>query len=508
MTRRRRRPPLSSLVRLEHTLFALPYAYVGAILAVDGWPGVRRPRLDHRRDGRRALAGDGAEPPGRRRDRRAQPAHGRAARSRAGLLSRDQVIAFCLVSLAVFALAVSQLAPITRWLAPIPVVAFVIYPYLKRFTPLCHLWLGAVDGLAPVGAWVGDHERRRRRSRSCSAASSASGSPASTSSTRRWTSSTTAREGLHSIPADFGIAAGSHDRPRLPRPRRRVHDRAGLALDLGRHLLRRRRRSAPVLLAYENAIVKPDDLSRVNAAFFNVNAILAGHLPRRRRRSTSRSGSRWHPPSSCAACSKRFGERIALRRVSFARRARRRRSALIGRQRIGQVDRCCGSSPASRARPPARRCVDGVPAAELRPPRRAGAIGYLGHRALAYRGLTAAENLALLRAPVPAAARAGSTRRSPRSAWPTAPATASTASRAACSSASRWPGAPRHRARTCCCSTSPRPGSTTEGAALLDDVLDAAERPRTMLVATHDARVRARATRDRVVQLARGEVVA
>ena len=35
-----------------------------------------------------------------------------------------------------------------------PVIAFVVYPYLKRFTWLCHLWLGAVDGLAPVGAWA------------------------------------------------------------------------------------------------------------------------------------------------------------------------------------------------------------------------------------------------------------------------------------------------------------------------------------------------------------------
>ncbi len=66
---------LSSLIRLEHTLFALPYAYVGAIFAVDGRPSLRRPLLDHGGDGRRPLAGDGAEPPRRRRDRRAQPAH-------------------------------------------------------------------------------------------------------------------------------------------------------------------------------------------------------------------------------------------------------------------------------------------------------------------------------------------------------------------------------------------------------------------------------------------------
>ena len=54
----------------------------------------------------------------------------------------------------VFLVAVWQLDPLVRWLWPIPVLGFVVYPYLKRFTWLCHLWLGAVDGLAPVGAWV------------------------------------------------------------------------------------------------------------------------------------------------------------------------------------------------------------------------------------------------------------------------------------------------------------------------------------------------------------------
>ena len=57
-------------------------------------------------------------------------------------------------ALAVFLVAVFQLDPIVRWLWPIPVVLFVVYPYLKRVTWLCHLWLGASLGLAPVGAWV------------------------------------------------------------------------------------------------------------------------------------------------------------------------------------------------------------------------------------------------------------------------------------------------------------------------------------------------------------------
>src|ERR1700746_3174086 len=70
-----------------------------------------------------------------------------------GQLSIAQVVVFCLLSLALFLAAVWQLDPIVRWLWPIPVVGFVVYPYLKRVTWLAHLWLGAVDGLAPMGAW-------------------------------------------------------------------------------------------------------------------------------------------------------------------------------------------------------------------------------------------------------------------------------------------------------------------------------------------------------------------
>jgi hypothetical protein len=72
----------------------------------------------------------------------------------AGKLSRVQVLAFCLASLAIFLVAVWQLDPICRWLWPIPVIGFVVYPYLKRVTWGAHLWLGAVDGLAPMGGWV------------------------------------------------------------------------------------------------------------------------------------------------------------------------------------------------------------------------------------------------------------------------------------------------------------------------------------------------------------------
>ena len=141
------------LVKVEHTVFALPFAYVGAFLAVDGVPsGYDLLWITVAMLGARSLAMglnrlidasiDGRNP---RTATRELPS---------GQLTEPQVAIFCLVSLGVFLLAVWQLDPIVRWLWPIPVAGFVIYPYLKRFTWLSHFWLGAVDGLAPVGAWV------------------------------------------------------------------------------------------------------------------------------------------------------------------------------------------------------------------------------------------------------------------------------------------------------------------------------------------------------------------
>ena len=252
---------LSSLVRFEHTLFALPYAYVGAVLGADGWPGLANLLwITVAMGGARKLA----MAINRLVDAEIDARNPRTARREipAGLLSRGQVYAFCAASLALYAIAVSQLAPICAWLAPIPVVAFVVYPYLKRYTALCHLFLGAVTGRVEWEAfllggivcfWIAgfdiiyatmDHEHDRA-------------------------------EGIHSIPVALGIA-GALTTCRV------FHGIAialmvwvGVALDLG-VVYYVGSAICAVLLVYENAIVRPDDLSRVNAAFFNVNAILAG----------------------------------------------------------------------------------------------------------------------------------------------------------------------------------------------------------------------------------------
>ena len=144
---------LASLVRIEHTVFALPFAYVGAFLAVDGWPGLGdMVWVTVAMVGARTLAMALNRLVDAELDARNPRTASRELPS--GALTRVQVAALCAVALVVFLVAVFQLDPIVRWLWPIPVGMFFAYPYLKRFTWLCHLWLGACLGLAPVGAWL------------------------------------------------------------------------------------------------------------------------------------------------------------------------------------------------------------------------------------------------------------------------------------------------------------------------------------------------------------------
>ena len=143
----------ASLVKLEHTVFALPFAYVGAFLAVDGFPGVGATIwLTLAMVGARTLAMGLNRLIDAELDARNPRTSGRELP--VGTLTRAQVWALCSLSLALYLIAAFQLEPIVRWLWPIPVVMFVIYPYLKRVTWLCHLWLGACTGLAPLGAWL------------------------------------------------------------------------------------------------------------------------------------------------------------------------------------------------------------------------------------------------------------------------------------------------------------------------------------------------------------------
>lgn len=144
---------LATLVRLEHTVFALPFAYVGAFLAVDGYPGTADLAwITLAMVGARTLAMGLNRLIDAEIDARNPRTAARELPS--GALTHGQVWALCALAVALYLLAVLQLEPVVRWLWPIPVALFVVYPYLKRVTWFCHLWLGACLGLAPVGAWL------------------------------------------------------------------------------------------------------------------------------------------------------------------------------------------------------------------------------------------------------------------------------------------------------------------------------------------------------------------
>ncbi len=141
------------LIKFEHSVFALPFAYAAAFLAEMRVPGfwtmfwITVAMVAGRSLGmalnRLIDAGIDARNP---------RTAGREIPS--GKLSKAQVWVFALISLGVLVLATFNLPVITRYLWPLVVIPFVIYPYTKRWTWSCHLFLGLADGLAPVGAWV------------------------------------------------------------------------------------------------------------------------------------------------------------------------------------------------------------------------------------------------------------------------------------------------------------------------------------------------------------------
>ena len=299
---------LLELVKFEHSVFALPYAFIGALYGavaesialgrmgpIPGAPstssvGVFLP-------GTSAWIAAGSWPTwsaliwvtvamvaaravafvaNRAVDKEIDARNPRTA-SRAvpaGLIKAWELWLFAAFMLATYLHAVFQLAPVTHSLWPIPLAMFLVYPYLKRFTPLVHFWLGACLGLGAVGGWA--------------AMGAPLGDPAPWllgAAVAIWTAGfdiiyatqdyeCDVRDGVHSVPADFGIA-------RALLVTRATHVAAVVLFVAGGVLAGAGWpyfagvAVAGILLAYENAIISPDDLSRVDAAFFTVNGMVA-----------------------------------------------------------------------------------------------------------------------------------------------------------------------------------------------------------------------------------------
>ena len=261
-----------SLVKFEHTIFALPFAYVGAFLAVDGvptahdllWITVAMVGARSLAMGLNRLIDAGLDARNPRTAGRELPT---------GLLSPAAVVVFCLGSLALFLVAVYQLDPLVHWLWPIPVAGFVIYPYLKRRTWLTHLWLGAVDGLAPVGAWAAITGSIPWEAWTLGAAVAC------------WVAGfdvfyslldldVDKREGLHSWATRFGVAGAFAGARALHVATVALLAAAGIGLPVG-VLYWLGVAAVAALLVYEHALVRPGDLRRLDLAFFTMNGIIS-----------------------------------------------------------------------------------------------------------------------------------------------------------------------------------------------------------------------------------------
>jgi len=265
-------PALLGLVRFSHTIFALPFALSAALLARMEFP--RAATL-----GWILLAMVGARSLAMALNRvidadiDARNPRTAARELPSGVLHVSQVLAFCAVSLAVLLIAVSQLPEETWVLWPVPVAAFVLYPLAKRVTWACHLALGLTIGIAPMGAWL-------------AVTGELGAAPVMLGlGVAVWIAGFDViyalldidfdrAHGIHSIPARFGEARALWFTRALHVAAIALLAGAGAAAGTGPVYFAGVGVCAAVLL-YENAIVRPGDTSRVQAAFAQSNGLLA-----------------------------------------------------------------------------------------------------------------------------------------------------------------------------------------------------------------------------------------
>lgn len=261
------------MIKIEHTLFALPFAFLGAILAARGVPAVTQiVWITVAMVGARSTAMAFNRIADRDYDARNPRTKIRAIP--AGALSVTFVGVFTLISAVVFFVAAAMLNRLTLILSPVALGSVLLYSYTKRWTLLSHLVLGWCLAIAPTGAWI--------------AVRGALDSPVPlllSLVVMLWTAGFDVlyacqdyefdrKAGLHSIPARFGIG-------RSLWIARALHLTAFGAV-IALYLLANLGGLAIVgviatgaLLIYQHTLVRADDLSRLNAAFFTTNAFVS-----------------------------------------------------------------------------------------------------------------------------------------------------------------------------------------------------------------------------------------
>ena len=261
------------MIKIEHTLFALPFALLGAVLAANGLPSLRQILwIIVAMVGARSTAMAFNRIADRHFDARNPRTANRALP--AGLLSVGFVWAFTIVSAAIFMLAAAMLNRLTLLLAPVALASVLLYSLTKRWTQFSHLVLGWCLSIAPTGSWIAVRGEI------------GSGVPLLLSLVvLLWTAGFDVlyacqdydfdrSEGLQSIPARVGIA-------RALWISRALHAGAFLAL-LWLYLITGLGPLAiagvvatGALLIYQHRLVRADDLGRLNAAFFTTNAFVS-----------------------------------------------------------------------------------------------------------------------------------------------------------------------------------------------------------------------------------------
>lgn len=260
------------MIKWEHSIFALPFALCGAMLAACGLPAwsqlgwivvamisARSAAMAFNRLADASI--DAANP---RTATRALPA---------GVLTPGFVTTFVLISCGVFVLAASQLNRLALWLSPVALAVVLLYSYTKRFTRWSHLFLGLALGIAPAAAWIAVRGSLDPRILLLTAA------------VMFWVGGFDViyacqdyefdrEHGLHSVPRYLGIDGALWVARFFHLVMLGLLVALVIAFGLGKLALVGVLAVA-ALLAYEHSLVRHDDLSKLNAAFFTMNGVIS-----------------------------------------------------------------------------------------------------------------------------------------------------------------------------------------------------------------------------------------
>jgi len=260
------------MIKFEHTVFAIPFAFLGAFLAARGFPGWKTSLwIVVAMSGARSAAMGFNRLADAELDSRNPRTANRALPRR--LLTRRFVLVFVILSSLLFFFAAWLLTPLALALAPLALFIVLAYSYTKRFTSLSHLLLGLSLAIAPVGGWIAVRAGLDVEVFYIAAA------------VLFWVAGFDIIYACQDV--EFDRSAGLYSMPSKLGTRRSLqissalHVLMVLLLVWAFWLFRLSVLSwiglglVVIGLVYEHRLVKPDDLTRVNAAFFTINGIIS-----------------------------------------------------------------------------------------------------------------------------------------------------------------------------------------------------------------------------------------